>query len=379
MLAAVAFALEITVLAAAPTGAVVALGSSDGSVRVLDLATGESLAVLALPRGVAARLAWSPDGRRIAAAAFPVERDAGNAPNSGWTSFPVQPDWVVWDFAAGRGEFHGSGSEPASMETGLAWSPDGFDLLMFGTPASVRIVRFDELGLVEDMHIAMPGQVSTALWSPDGAHLVLALANGGLVTIERDGWRVAAWVKTVLIRPRSLVASRDARLLLAGSDDVLLGAWCLPDLAPLWSRRIAVSDLWGSDDAVASLAVRSDGELALAVTSTWAGIEAFDPRDGRTTWEHGFGVGNNTRIACRFAPDESRFAIWGDIHGAVSSIRSVEDPDSVCALDVLGPESGAGGLAWTADGRFLVVLECRGARAVVLDARTLEFVRDLWP
>jgi len=372
-------ALGITVLAAAPTGAFVALGTSDGSVHVLDLATGESLATLSLPRGVAARLAWSPDGRRVAAAAFPVVHGDGNPPSSGWTSFPMPPDWVVWDVASGRGEFHGSGSEPASMETGLEWSPNGFDLLAFGTPSSVRIVRFDALGFIEDVRVAVPGRVSTALWSPDGENLLLALATGELVTLEREGWRVTAWTRTPLIRTRSLAASRDARFLIAGSDDVLLGGWCLPDLAPLWLRRTAVSDLWGSDDAVAGLALRSDDELALAVTSTWAGIEAFDPRDGRTTWEHGFGVGNNTRIACRFAPDESRFAIWGDIHGAVSSIRSVEGPDSVRALDVLGPESGSGGLAWTADGRFLVVLECGGARAVVLDAQSLDHVRELRP
>ena len=87
---AVEFAMACPVIAFSSDGRTLAVGSVDGSVSLLDAASGESRGALgrhAIPVG---RAAFSPDGKRLATTSLSMNPWGADA------------DWKLWDLSAGK-------------------------------------------------------------------------------------------------------------------------------------------------------------------------------------------------------------------------------------------------------------------------------------
>lgn len=364
-----ALTLRVTCVSASPADGRAAYGMSDGSVRVVDVATGHVEQVLTAPGGSVARLAWSPDGALLAAGLFPVPRallDGESAPSSGWSTIPTNGTWIVWEVASGRGLASVEDTACEHGEPGLAWSTHGF-LAAWGPGSDVDVMRFESGALVDHTRLCGADRVSVACWSVDGMRIFTGSPRGALTTWDVGSRRVIARGETSLRHVRALAVAAHGDVLLAGSDDARLGGWCTDELAPRWSRRAAVDYLLSADDTVASLSVHAGGARAAAAISTWVGTEVFDVGDGEPVWAESYDSGDNSRFGARYSPDGSHIVTWGTCGNASNAVRDPRTGRDVQLL-LAPPMPGENGLAWTSDGRFLVVVEEWGRHASVFDA-----------
>ncbi|MCH1868419.1 cytochrome D1 domain-containing protein [Nocardioides sp. CFH 31398] len=145
-------------LAFSPDGALLAVGGYDGVLELWDVEARERVRT---GEGAVRDLAFSPDGRRLAA-----------VPNE-------DPDLVLLDVddlsAVTR---LAASTDPATLGTGavgdLAWSPDG-TRLAFVEPAvdgpGTRVLAWDPVANVARPLGPQDGSPESVAWSPDGRHL----------------------------------------------------------------------------------------------------------------------------------------------------------------------------------------------------------------
>lgn len=105
-------------LAVSPDGRIVATGSKDGSVRLWDIGTGETLSVLQGHHGTISGLAFSPDATRLATASWD-----GNV--------------ALWEVSSAKLliRFHGH----TDAVIGVAFGPDGRTLFSRSLDGTIRI------------------------------------------------------------------------------------------------------------------------------------------------------------------------------------------------------------------------------------------------
>jgi WD40 repeat protein len=150
------------IVAVAPDGSTVAIGRTDGTVRILDQATGKEMAILDGHGDKIDHFVYAPDGRTIATA------------NPG----PVR----LWEVASGKERAtlpHGPKASPW-----VAFSPNGETLASVG--GNPRMVRLWDVATGNEQN-AFPVPASTMMVSltvaPDGRTVALG---------ERDG-RIRLW------------------------------------------------------------------------------------------------------------------------------------------------------------------------------------------
>jgi WD40 repeat protein len=198
--------LSVDSLAWSPDGRQLAATSArEIRIQVWDVATGEKRVIVPTPPGTPSDVTWSPDGRRLA-----------------WAD--DQGTFRIWN--VGENKQEQTVSFPYSLSGPLQLSPDGRWLaqLLNGDPA--QIVVWDVATGREAFTLTIPvGELPAILaWSPDGKHLATA---GNFQSSKTAGnERVIVWDMTArkeglsfAIGPglcRSLVWSPDgARLALA--------------------------------------------------------------------------------------------------------------------------------------------------------------------
>jgi WD40 repeat protein len=147
-------ALRCYCLAFSPNGRLLAAGAADGTVRLWEVATGREIRRLGQQQGWVTALAFSPDGKLLAAGSL---RD---------------PAIRVWDVSSGE-ERHRFGGHQGEV-TAVAFSPDGKALATGGPSMDARLWELatgKELRRFGGLHVP---KAHTLALSPDGALLVAA-------------------------------------------------------------------------------------------------------------------------------------------------------------------------------------------------------------
>jgi WD40 repeat protein/DNA-binding SARP family transcriptional activator len=156
----------IPTVAFSPDGRLLASGGADGQAILWDAETGERVLALQVhPDGIGAtRVAWSPDGTRLAAASD--ARLVAGKPAGG------EPLVKVWDTASGQALYTLTGLPNRAWA--LAFSPDGSKLAVGAEANFVKV--YDAATGEESRSLAgHSGGVYSVAFSPDGA----LLATGG--------------------------------------------------------------------------------------------------------------------------------------------------------------------------------------------------------
>ncbi|WP_433251836.1 WD40 repeat domain-containing serine/threonine protein kinase [Actinomadura nitritigenes] len=187
-----------------PDGRTLATGSTDGPLRLWDVATRHNTATLTGHTDIVGALAFSPDGRTLA---------------SGSADRTVR----LWDVAARRNTATLGDKSDASS---VAFSPDGRILATGGTEETVRLWDV-ATGRTTATLTSDPGSVDyvqSVAFSPDGRTLASGSSKG---TVQL--WDMATRRSTAALEHGSGVSSvafsPDGRTLAAGDDKGIVRLW----------------------------------------------------------------------------------------------------------------------------------------------------------
>ncbi len=322
-------------VAFSPDGKAIAAGSYDGPIFLLDAVTGKELRRFSAPgasRG--ATVGFSPDGNLLASA-------------------DLFGEMALWDVATGKqvqtfGEQRG---------TALAFSPDGKLLVSFHTPA-VRTGRSPAPDPTVQLWDATTGklrgrlkahrdEVVSLAFSGDGKLLASASADKTVILWEMPAGREGKRFQTAEV-PRCVALSPDGKSVASGNADGVIQRWDTATGKEL--RRITAHRL-----GTYGLAFAPDGKTLASVGQQLEPIELWDVATGKELHRlERRGEGMVWSLA--FSPDGKRLAFGGD---------TVEVWDVVTGRDARGeaatrrPFAGQDGAVWCAacspDGKAVAV------------------------
>jgi WD40 repeat protein/class 3 adenylate cyclase len=307
-----------------PDGRVFALGSEDGSVRLLDLRSGEVRRLAGRHEAGVLRLAFTPDGRTL----------ASSDSNGGV---------IAWDVT--RGEASEELSAHSGEVWGLAVSPDGRTLYSSATDG--RTILWDMAGdrrLVRSFRLGRPfPDIQTPRGiaiSPDGA--TLAFTHGdGTVDLFDSG---------TLQRRRSLLAMRGFAAGVAFSPDGrLLAVGGEGGRVSLWDARTLASggELTGLGANVQAVAFSPDGEhlAAAEVDTERPRLHVWSVRRRDVTADV-----DTTATSLAFSPDGKLIAA-----AALDRGTEIRDARSLRLVKRLPAAGLSRSVAFSPDGRLLAV------------------------
>jgi WD40 repeat protein/DNA-binding SARP family transcriptional activator len=311
-----------------PDGRLVALGSVDGAVRVLDLATGQVRKLDGRHDGTVEDAVFSHDDRTLVTTGDDRKVIVWDLPSGqiretlighsgrvnnavisrdGSTLYTVGLDGsaIIWDLSGRRrlAQPFDAGTPLPGTPPPLAVSPNGHWLATGGVDGSVRVIDARTLRLVKRF-IAIPhGYVMWVRFSPDGRLLGVA-GQGGSVTV----WNTVTWHEAGAPL-RGL--QQDSQALDVSPDSKLVAAADLAGSVRVWD--VARGTVLGAFERPAfakSLAFSPDGKR-IAVTFEDLGTEILD--------SHGRLIAHlpaNSARAVAFSPD-GRLVATGEEDGEV--------------------------------------------------------------
>lgn len=330
-----------------PDGTRLASGSFDGTVRVWAVTPGSEWISLATPEG-AGQIAFSPDGRRLAAATG--EQGAG----------------TVWDFSTGRPLLNLPEGSHAGALLGLDYSPNGLQFATAGADGTAKTwdAATGELLLTLSGH---DNWINDVAFSPDGTRLVTVSSDRSMrmwamptqdtaTTVNRP-----AFALTGASEVWSVDFSPDGELL-ATASHLAAKVWRISAAAGGGAAAEELFTLRGHSDTVRDVAFSPDGTL-LATASLdgtariWGISEAL--KAGAATAEpltvlvgHAGAV-----VAVAFNQDGTRLATASrDGSAKIWDIATALSTGAATAQEIVSFTSGGAGLsgvAYSPDGRYL--------------------------
>jgi WD40 repeat protein len=242
---------EVQQVAFSPDSTKLASASLDRTVGVWDVATGERLQSFEGARSGFQAVAFSPDGKLVAAATSD------------------QNAIRLWEAESGRpaGILQGHRGQVVS----LAFSTDGKLLASGSSDQSVRLWDVEkgaELRTLDEIR----GRVTTIAYSPDGTLLAVGGANGNILLYSTESYRVVQTLEAGRANVASLAFSPDGKTLAAGSS-VKIFLWDVPS-----GRNLTSFDAHRS--TVISLTYSADGTRIISGGADNA-IRVFDANTNR--------------------------------------------------------------------------------------------------
>ncbi|MFF7127497.1 trypsin-like peptidase domain-containing protein [Streptomyces sp. NPDC008240] len=306
----------VSSVAFCPDGRTLASASSDRTVRLWDVATGRTRAILRGHTDSVTSVAFSPDGRTLASAGTDATAR-------------------LWDVATGRtrGILRGH----SSWVTSVAFSPDGRTL---ATGSSDHTVRLWDIATLKTRRIlnGHTDQVWSVAFSPD-SH---TLASAGWDATARL-WDVATGEQRGILRGhtnavQSVAFSPDGRTLATGSWDTTALLWDV-------STRKALVVLSGHSDLVYAVAFSPDGRT-LATAGVDRTARLWDVATGATRLEL---VGHTNMVyGVAFSPDGNTLAT-----GSRDNTVGLWSTHGATRTTLIGHTNGVTSVAFSPDGHTL--------------------------
>lgn len=231
-----------TTVAISSDGNYLATGSSDGTVRLLDLPTRTERTIMSGHTGAVRAVAFSPDGRFVASAS--ADRSVR-----------------LWDVRNGAFiRLLGNNRNYAAAATSLAFSKDGLLLAVGSEDAQIHLWEVSSgvlINRIRDLHA-----VRQIALSPDGK-LLASVGNSNSVVV----WQLGAQPTRILLRGSpafltSLAFDPSGKLVIAGNQSGALLVWRLEDGQLLLNKPVY------NGQAISALAFSPEGAHIIVASAT---------------------------------------------------------------------------------------------------------------